>query len=97
MTTIEQVALASQKVVRWQGKRDHAVAMLSKWQNRLSALQSKGKPQQTANKLPPLTLVPDTEPCLAREAALRDIAEETGDAGDKVVPIKSKAKKPKKH
>ena len=74
----------------WNSKRDHALTMLTKWQNRLSALQAKGKPHPTAKKLPPVTLVPGTENCLAREAALRDIAE------DKVVPIKSKAKKPKK-
>jgi hypothetical protein len=41
----------------------------------------------------------NTENCLAREAALRDIAEEAGDSGYKVVPLKrkvAKAKKPKK-
>jgi hypothetical protein len=67
--------------------------MLAKWQGRLSTLQSKGKPQPTAKKLPPVSLVPGTEHLmsraairttsdqataeyLAREAALRDIAEE---------------------
>ena len=93
MRIIEQLTLATDKVVHWNSKRDHALAMLTKWQNRLSALQAKGKPHPTAKKLPPVTLVPGTENCLAREAALRDIAEEAGDSGDKVVPLKGKVAK----
>jgi hypothetical protein len=52
MTIHEQVALATDKVAHWNSKRDHALTMLTKWQNRLSALQAKGKPQPTAKKLP---------------------------------------------
>ena len=99
MTIHEQVVLATDKVAHWNSKRDHATAMLTKWQTRLSAMQSKGKPEPTAKKLPPVTLVPGTEDCLARESALRDIAEEAGDSGDKVVPLKgkvAKANRPKK-
>ena len=59
MTINEQVALATDKVGHWNSKRVHALAMLTKWQARLSALQSKGKSQQTAKTLPPVTLVPD--------------------------------------
>ena len=102
----EKVALATDKVAHWNSKRDHALAMLTKWQARLSALQSKGKSQPTAKKLPKVDLVTGsehlmpraamtttsdqaTDEYLAREAAPRDIAEE---AGDKVVPIKGKAR-----
>jgi hypothetical protein len=59
MTITEQVALASDKVAHWNSKREHALAMLTKWQARLSALQSKGKPQPTAKSLPAVTLVAD--------------------------------------
>jgi hypothetical protein len=64
MTIHEQVVLATDKVAHWNSKRDHALTMLTKWQNRLSALQAKGKPQPTAKKLPPVTLVPGTENCV---------------------------------
>jgi ABC-type hemin transport system substrate-binding protein len=83
MTINEQVALATDKVAHWNSKRDHALAMLTKWQGRLSALQSKGKPQPTAKKLPPVALV----------------AEGSGDKvvpiNGKAKP--AKAKPPKKH
>jgi hypothetical protein len=87
MTINEQVALATDKVAHWNSKRDHTLAMLTKWQARLSALQSKGKSQPTAKKLPPVTLV-------------ADVAKETS---GKVVPIANgkakpaEAKPPKKH
>jgi hypothetical protein len=55
MTINEQVALATDKVAHWNSKREHAKAMLAKWQGRLSAFQSKGKPQPTSTKLPALT------------------------------------------
>ena len=81
MTINEQVALATDKVAHWNSKRDHALAMLTKWQGRLSAFQSKDKPQSTAKKLPPATLV-------------ADVAKETN---GKVVPLdKAKAGKGKK-
>jgi hypothetical protein len=113
MTIQEQVVFATDRVAHWNSKRDHALAMLTKWQARLSALQAKGKPQPTAKKLPAVTLVPGTEHLmpraavtiasdhaaaqhLARAAALRDIAEETGDSNGKVVPLKGKAGKAKK-
>jgi hypothetical protein len=35
MTVTEQVALATDKVAHWNSKRDHALAMLTKWQGRL--------------------------------------------------------------
>ena len=110
MTINEQVALATDKVAHWNSKRDHAQAMLTKWQDRFSALQSKGKSQQTAKLLPKLELVPGSpqhlmpktaiktvadqaaEQHAAREAALRDMAEE---AGDKVAPKKNKTPKAK--
>src|SRR5262245_56321326 len=105
----EQLALATDKVAHWNSKRDHTLATLTKWQGRLSALQSKGKPQPTAKKLPKVDLVTGSEhlmpraaititgdqatpECLAREVALRNIAQEAGDSGDKVVPIKGKAR-----
>jgi hypothetical protein len=88
MTINEQVALATDKGGHWNSKREHALAMLTKWQARLTALQSNGKSQPGDQ----------ADECLARDAALHDIAEETG---DKVVPIKGKAagksKPPKKH
>jgi hypothetical protein len=59
MTINEQVALATDKVAHWNSKRDHALAMLTKWQDRFSALQSKGKPLPSSAKLPPVALVPD--------------------------------------
>jgi hypothetical protein len=59
MTIQEQVVLATDKVAHWNSKRDHALAMLTKWQNRLSALQAKEKPQPTAKMLPAVTLVAD--------------------------------------
>ena len=77
MTIHEQVALATDKIAHWNSKRDHAQAMLTKWQGRLTALQSNGKSQPTSKKLPPVALVPE-------------VAKEAGDA--KVVPIKGKAK-----
>jgi hypothetical protein len=52
MTITEQLTLATDKVAHWNSKRDHATAMLTKWQSRLSALQSKGKPEPAAKKLP---------------------------------------------
>jgi hypothetical protein len=63
--------------------------MLTKWQGRLSGLQSKGKPQ-------PIVADQAVAEHLAREAALRDIAKEAGESGDKVVPLKAKAAKAKK-
>jgi hypothetical protein len=56
MTIQEQVVLATDRVAHWNSKRDHALAMLTKWQARLSALQAKGKPQPTAKKLPKVDL-----------------------------------------
>jgi hypothetical protein len=100
MTIHEQVALATDKVAHWNGKRDHATAMLTKWQSRLSALQAKDKPQPkpqpTAMKLPPVTLVPGSEQFMPRAAvksasdvaAAQALARETAladiaEAGDK--------------
>jgi hypothetical protein len=59
MTIHEQVVLATDKVAHWNSKRDHALAMLTRWQTCLSALQSKEKPQPTAKMLPAVTLVAD--------------------------------------
>ena len=42
MTIQEQVVFATDRVAHWNSKRDHALAMLTKWQARLSALQAKG-------------------------------------------------------
>lgn len=48
MTINEQVALATDKVAHWNSKRDHAQAMLTKWESRRAALQAKGgEPQRT--------------------------------------------------
>jgi hypothetical protein len=73
MTMIEQVALATDKVAHWNSKRDHALAMLSKWQGRLTALQSKGKPQPTAAKLPALAIVPGSVRFMPRQAVAKAI------------------------
>src|SRR5262245_53932547 len=70
MTINEQVALATDKVAHWNSKRDHALAMLSKWESRLTALQAKSKPQPTADKLPPLTIVPGTVKFMPRPAVV---------------------------
>jgi hypothetical protein len=59
MTIHEQVVLATDKVAHWNSKRDHALAMLTRWQTCLSALQSKERPQPTAKMLPAVTLVAD--------------------------------------
>src|SRR5262245_27312746 len=64
----ERLTLATDKVVHWNSKRDHAQSMLTKWQARLSSLQAKGKPQPTAKKLPPVALVAGTECVLPRAA-----------------------------
>jgi ABC-type hemin transport system substrate-binding protein len=83
MTMTEQLAFANEKITHWGVKRERAQAMLTKWQDRLSALQSKGKPQPTAKTLPPVAL----------------IAEGSGDKvvpiNGKAKP--AKAKPPKKH
>ena len=64
----EQITFATEKVARWQHKQGHAQAMLTKWQDRLAALQVKGKPQPTSAKLPKLVLVPGTEHLMPRSA-----------------------------
>jgi hypothetical protein len=64
---VEPIALANEKVAHWNNKRDHALAMLTKWQGRLTALQSKDTPQ-TKDKLPPLTLVPGSVKFMPRSA-----------------------------
>ena len=79
MTITEQVAIATDKVAHWNSKRDHALAMLTKWQSHRTALQSKGKPQPTAKSLPAVTLV-------------ADVAKETN---GKIVSLKAKAGKSK--
>jgi hypothetical protein len=83
MTMTEQLAFANEKVAHWGVKRERAQAMLTKWQDRLSLLQSKGKPLPSSAKLPPVALVPD----IAKES------------DGKVVPLKGKTgkAKPKKH
>jgi hypothetical protein len=83
MTITEQVALATDKVAHWNSKRDHALAMLTKWQGRLSALQSKNKPVPTAKKLPPVALVAE------------GLGDKVVPINDKAKP--AKAKSPKKH
>jgi hypothetical protein len=69
MTTIEQLALANEKIEHWRGKTERAAGILSKWQSRLTQLQAKDKaqaqvqaqvkdkPQATVEKLPTPTLV----------------------------------------
>jgi hypothetical protein len=46
MTNTDQLAVAVSKVQRWEGKREHATAMLAKWRGRLDALQAKVKREQ---------------------------------------------------
>ena len=70
MTMIEQIALANEKVSHWNAKRDHALAMLAKWESRLTALQAKGKPVPTANLLPPLSIVPGSVKHMPRQAVV---------------------------
>src|SRR5262245_59590167 len=65
-TAAERIALASEKVLRWQTKRDHATAMLGKWEAQLKRLQP--KPQPTAAKLPALTIVPGSVRFMPRGA-----------------------------
>jgi hypothetical protein len=111
MTTVEQVALAREKVEHWRGKCERAASILHKWEARLTQLQAKDKPQPTAKKLPPVTLVAGIEHLMPRaavtsaedQAAARKLARESALADmaeadrtkGKVVPIKGKAK-PKK-
>jgi hypothetical protein len=108
MTITEHLTLATDKVAHWNSKRDHALAMLTKWQGRLSALQSKGKPLPTAKKLPPVTLVPGTEHLMPRgaikttgdqaaaEHAARAaaLADIAAESDNKVVPITNGKAKP---
>lgn len=80
MTITEQLTLATDKVAHWNSKRDHALAMLTKWQGRLSALQSKGKPQPTAKKLPKVNLVTGSEH-LVPPAAITTGGDQAGRCG----------------
>ena len=69
MTINEHVALATDKVAHWNSKRDHALAMLTKWQARLSALPP------TAAKLPPVVVVPTDD---AKVVPITDAAKTKG-------------------
>ena len=50
MTNTDQLAVAVSKVQRWEGKREHATAMLAKWRGRLDALQAKVKPASVSKE-----------------------------------------------
>jgi hypothetical protein len=56
MTHAQQVELANEKVTRWVAKREHATAMLTKWQQQLARLQGAKPVEPTAAKLPALVL-----------------------------------------
>jgi len=71
MTTVEQIALATEKVTRWAAKQEHATAMLTKWKHRLSALQPQPQSQPTKDKLPKLELVAkNSEAAIALQRAI---------------------------
>jgi ABC-type hemin transport system substrate-binding protein len=56
MTQAQQVELANEKVTCWVAKREHATAMLTKWQQQLARLQGARPTEPTAAKPPALVL-----------------------------------------
>jgi|SRR5262245_52744008 len=56
MTTVEQIALANEKVTHWRGKCEHAASILRKWEGQLAKLQAKAQPQQPTQPKPQATI-----------------------------------------